>query len=383
MRFRPKDGSGCGCCNPWEDLNARIDTVNTTALAAMSAANTAIGIANAQAAAAAASAAAAAADAQDAADDAADALTQAQAAAASLAQIENSIVSAWQATPDDDHIPSEKLVKDSLDAKMDDSQIVVTWQPTPDNSHVPSEALTKNSLDAKVDDSQIVTSFQATPDNDHIPTEKLVKDSLDDKVDDSQVVTAWQVTPDNDHIASEKLTKDSLDGKTSPQDVTDALDSYAPMMRTTGDQVIDGYKRFVSAIPGDISGVLISRELGYYRTYNLGPPPTTGSWFINVMFSWRYGLTFNHIEVSFDANGVTSFSSTKLINPETGNTKVAIDIIDGEAYLVVNRVSQSNVYSRITLLFLQKGANNAPAWTRPENATKYTPAGTLIEGNLI
>lgn len=63
-----------------------------------------------------------------------------------------------------------------------------------------------------VDNKGTVSSWQSTTDNDHIPTEKLVKDSLDAKVDDTQIVSAWQDTPDNDHIPTEKLTKDTIDG---------------------------------------------------------------------------------------------------------------------------------------------------------------------------
>ena len=63
-----------------------------------------------------------------------------------------------------------------------------------------------------VDNKGTVSSWQSTTDNDHIPTEKLVKDSLDDKLNVSQLVSSWQVTPDDTHIASEKLTKDTIDG---------------------------------------------------------------------------------------------------------------------------------------------------------------------------
>lgn len=63
-----------------------------------------------------------------------------------------------------------------------------------------------------VDNKGTVSSWQSTVDNDHIPTEKLVKDSLDAKVDDAQLVSSWQVTPDDTHIPSEKLTKDTIDG---------------------------------------------------------------------------------------------------------------------------------------------------------------------------
>ena len=60
-----------------------------------------------------------------------------------------------------------------------------------------------------VDNKGTVSSWQSTVDNDHIPTEKLVKDSLDAKVDDTQIVSAWQATPDDTHIPSEKLVHDT------------------------------------------------------------------------------------------------------------------------------------------------------------------------------
>ena len=41
----------------------------------------------------------------------------------------------------------------------------------------------ESDLAAKLDDTQLVTSFQGTPDDTHIPSEKLVKGSLDGKVD--------------------------------------------------------------------------------------------------------------------------------------------------------------------------------------------------------
>jgi len=66
---------------------------------------------------------------------------------------------------------------------VDNYASVSTWQDTPDNTHIPTEKLTKDSLDAKLDDSQLVTSWSGTVSNTNIPSEKLVKDSLDGKVD--------------------------------------------------------------------------------------------------------------------------------------------------------------------------------------------------------
>ena len=129
-------------------------------------------------------------------------------------------VSSWQSTPDNDHIPTEKLVKDGLDAKVDDSQIVSAFQGTPDNTHIASEKLTKDSLDAKLDDSQLVTSWSGTVSDTNIPSEKLTKDSLDLKINTSAIVSAWQVTPDDSHIPSEKLVKTYIDTSLTDGSVT-------------------------------------------------------------------------------------------------------------------------------------------------------------------
>ena len=62
----------------------------------------------------------------------------------------------------------------------------------------------------------LVSSFQSTPSNLNIPTEKLVKDGLDSKLDDGQLVTGWGESNSNatdTKIPSAKLMKDSLGSK--------------------------------------------------------------------------------------------------------------------------------------------------------------------------
>ena len=72
--------------------------------------------------------------------------------------------------------------------------------------------------ESKEDKSNKVTSWNDTPDDEHYPSEKLVKDSLDeiedeleDKQDVSNLVTSWNDTPDDEHYPSEKLTKDTIE----------------------------------------------------------------------------------------------------------------------------------------------------------------------------
>ena len=53
-------------------------------------------------------------------------------------ELEANKVSSWSGTTNNTHYPTEKLVKDSLDAKLDDSQLVTTISNTSDNNHMPS-----------------------------------------------------------------------------------------------------------------------------------------------------------------------------------------------------------------------------------------------------
>ena len=65
-------------------------------------------------------------------------------------QGEKSLVSSWSSTVSDSNVPTEKLVKDSLDAKLDDSQLKTSWSSTTSDSNIPSEKLVKDSLDGKL-----------------------------------------------------------------------------------------------------------------------------------------------------------------------------------------------------------------------------------------
>lgn len=152
----------------------------------------------------------------------------------------------------------------------------------------------------------------------------------------------------------------------------------------TGNQKAYGLKIFDQPIAGDIIGVSISRALGYYKTHNLGALSGDGTWYLNVIFSWRYSVILAHVEVQFVNNTISNIAVTKLTGGEpVGNTKIAFDIIDGNVYLVVHRVAQSNVFSRVTLCDIQKGASSHPLWSRLDEGEYYTPAGELIEGDLV
>ena len=102
----------------------------------------------------------------------------------------------------DDNVPSALLVKDSLDAKLDDAQLVVSWDAVPSDERIPSEKLVKDSLDKKVDDTQIVSAWSNPLSDTNIPSEKLTKDTLDTKTDKVMAIPPW----DNDVTYSKDST---------------------------------------------------------------------------------------------------------------------------------------------------------------------------------
>ena len=128
------------------------------------------------------------------------------------------LVTEWQNPPLDTNIPSEALVKNSLDLKLDDSQLISDWASSATNN-IPNASMTLTALNGKLDDSQLVTAWSNVPSNTNIPSEKLAKDTLDLKIDKSSIATAWGATPSDTKVPSEKLTADSLAKK---QDATAA-----------------------------------------------------------------------------------------------------------------------------------------------------------------
>ena len=124
-------------------------------------------------------------------------------------------VTSWGETPSDNKYPSEKLVKDSLDAKEAASNKVTAFGETPSNDHYPSEKLVSDSLALKEDVANKVTSFGQTPSDENYPSEKLVKDALDTKLESSDLPTKTSdLTNDGDGTNPFLTEHQSLDGKT-------------------------------------------------------------------------------------------------------------------------------------------------------------------------
>jgi len=96
-------------------------------------------------------------------------------------------VTSWSSTVDNTRYPTEKLVKDSLDNKIDKSNTpgLVKNDGTIDANIY----LTLDDIFGKEDTANKTTSWGATPNSVRYPTEKLVKDSLDEKADKSEIPT--------------------------------------------------------------------------------------------------------------------------------------------------------------------------------------------------
>ena len=171
-------------------------------------------------------------------------------------------VSSWSSTTTDNHYPSEKLVKDSLDGKLDKTHTsykgknVVTNASTgaiefeDKNNHTHSNYLTSNDISGKIDTAGTGLSKSGTTLNHsnsvtalttasfkkvqydsqgHITGTSDVSASdlpththsqyltshqdITGKEDSSNKVSSWNSTTNNIRYPTEKLVKDSLDGK--------------------------------------------------------------------------------------------------------------------------------------------------------------------------
>ena len=95
-------------------------------------------------------------------------------------------VTSWSGATSDTRYPSEKLVKDSLDNKADSSDVPTKVS---DLTNDLGYLTTHQDISGKEDSSNKVTSWSNTTNNTRYPSEKLVKDSLDAKADASTIPT--------------------------------------------------------------------------------------------------------------------------------------------------------------------------------------------------
>lgn len=86
---------------------------------------------------------------------------------------------------------------------------------------------------SSVDPSNIVTNWSDPLSDDKVPSEKLVKETIDNggggggSVD---IVTSWEATPSDTKVASEKLTKDTLDTKITKSSTTGLVKNDGSIM---------------------------------------------------------------------------------------------------------------------------------------------------------
>ena len=131
-------------------------------------------------------------------------------------QLESAKIDNWDALADDPEVVSEKfyptarLVKISLDDKLDDGQLIRDWSSEMTDEMIPSAPLVKASLDDKLDDDQLVQALTRV-END-IPSTRLLGEELDKKLDDTQLVQ--DLTRLEDDIPSTALLGTELDRKT-------------------------------------------------------------------------------------------------------------------------------------------------------------------------
>ncbi len=161
-------------------------------------------------------------------------------------------VTSWGGTVSDSNVPSEKLVKDSLDDKVSKSSTtgllkndgtVMTGGTGSSNW-----AIGNHTHSAYVNPTK-VTSWSATVSDDNVASEKLIKDTLDTKQatlvsgtniktvnnesllgsgnitiqggSSVDVVTSWEATLSDTKVPSEKLVKNTIDGLSIPTKTSD------------------------------------------------------------------------------------------------------------------------------------------------------------------
>lgn len=158
-------------------------------------------------------------------------------------------VTSWSETVSDEKYPSEKLVKSSLDNKLDASDVPTkTSDLTNDGdgnnafltSHAPVDssldtsstnavqnATVSTALNAKENSSNKVSSWSSTVSNNNYPSEKLVKESLDDKADKTEIPTATSdLTNDSGFLTSHQSLSD-IGGEVLVEKQTTAETGYA------------------------------------------------------------------------------------------------------------------------------------------------------------
>lgn len=165
-------------------------------------------------------------------------------------------VTSWSAETSNTNYPSEKLVKDSLDNKLDASDVPTKTSDLTNDGDGTNAFLTQhNPIDSSLSDSSTNAVQNST-----------VTTALNGKEASSNKVTSWSAETTDAHYPSEKLVKDSLDSK------LDATDLPTATSDLTNDG--DGTNPFLTQHQSlsDIGGEVTvekqqTAETGYIATY--------------------------------------------------------------------------------------------------------------------
>lgn len=185
------------------------------------------------------------------------------------------------ADADDDTLPTTLLLKESIEGFLPEDVIVTEWQNPVSDSNIPSEKLVKDTidnveetlhgevealgeeigqeidrLDGKIDDGLatkmdtdvLVTSWTSPLSDENIASEKLVKDTIDTKLDSSAVTQV--LTSATDEVPSGLATTLALESKT---DITMAIGTWkAGIIYREDSTVISSAKIFISLSDGNV-----------------------------------------------------------------------------------------------------------------------------------
>ena len=299
-------------------------------------------------------------------------------------------VSAWSETTTDEHYPSEKLVKGSLDQKEDKSNKVTAWANQPTDTSYPSEKLTKDSLDTKANKSEMSVTTDgdqttitlkegtsATVINAHQnisgkaeKSEMAIDDvagdntkkkiTLKDGLSQDVVVAHQNISDKADKVSG--ATNGNFAGLDANGNLTDSLKTAADFATAAqggkADSAIQGIKLNNSVLTPDSAKVV---DLGDLKTKQLYPvnDPNAGN---------NDGLTFiKHVAQNENGNLTTLTSAT--VQDGTTSQKGVVQLQDSIAS------SESSTTTAPTPRAVREAIANAVA-------SAYHHAGTKVVADL-
>lgn len=281
-------------------------------------------------------------------------------------QLESAKIDDWGELADDPVTVSEKLyptarlVKASLDDKLDDSQLIHSWSEYDEtkvgaNAQIPSVKLTKATLDDKLDDMQVITAWEILDpalvgQEIQIPSAVLTKKTLDDKLDDSQIITSVaefnpELKGQNIQIPSAQLMFDRLALKT---DKTMAIPNWSETdVYNLNSTVMYNGTIFVSLINSNRGNVPVDGEGNLSDVWSMvqgggsGSEATAQRWVLNGTGSTKSFTITHNFGVKDLFVSVREKSTNRIVSVATTIVRpgaVRLDFCEapakGEAYYV-------------------------------------------------